>query len=100
MLPPTGTHARTQLEDDAIQIGLDALQRENGNIPNALYLTYQAFRMRFIQERGLMYAVPGVGDIWREALQDARTLERYVTTRWAAAIAATLHASGNEASSQ
>lgn len=86
MLPPPGTHARKQLEDEALQISLDLLEREHGNLLNALYLTYMEFRTRFIEERGLMDAAPGVGEIWAQALTDARTLEEHVNQQWAKAI--------------
>jgi hypothetical protein len=86
MLPSHGTQARGRLEGDAIRIGLDALRREELNIPNALYAVHIAFRTRFVEERGLMDATPGVGSQWREAIGDARTLERHVCQQWATTI--------------
>jgi hypothetical protein len=64
MLPPSGTQAREVLEDQASQIGLASLARGEGDIPGALYSIYVAFRLRFIEERGLMDAAPGAGDQW------------------------------------
>jgi hypothetical protein len=87
MLPPSGTQARTLLEDEALQIGLASLARGQGDIPTALYSVYVAFRLRFIDERGLMDAAPGAGDQWHRALADARELERHVQQLWASMIA-------------
>jgi hypothetical protein len=87
MLPPSGTQAREVLEDQASQIGLASLARGEGDIPGALYTVYVAFRLRFIEERGLMDAAPGAGDQWQQALADARELERHVQQRWASMIA-------------
>jgi hypothetical protein len=86
MLPKNGTRDRDLLEGEAIRIGLDALRREELNIPNALYAVHMAFRTRFIEQRGLMDVAPGVGDKWKEAIADARTLERHVCQQWATAI--------------
>jgi hypothetical protein len=64
------------------------LREQHGDIATALYETYMHFRGRFIEERGLMDAVPGVGEIWAEALADACALRDHVTQRWADLIVA------------
>ena len=87
MLPPLGTPARDALDEDAATIGIGALQRD-GNIANALYAVYQAFRLRFLEERGLMDIVPGRCEASCEALTDARALEAHVCTQWASLILA------------
>jgi hypothetical protein len=81
MLPPVGSGARTQLEREALRIGIAALRRGEG-VADALYLVYSAFRVRFLEERGLMDEVPGRGFASREALEDARILERHVCDEW------------------
>ena len=100
MLPAHGTQERDRLEEEAITIGLDALRREELNIPNALYAVHIAFRTRFIEERGLMDAAPGVGAKWEEALTDARTLERHVCQQWATTILRQSRAAGGVSAHQ
>jgi hypothetical protein len=85
MLPPPGTQARRELEGQAMRIGLDLLHQEQ-DLLKALYLTYTEHRMRFIEKRGLMDAVPGVGPAWAQALADARTLQEHVSQNWIKAI--------------
>ena len=87
MLPPLGTPARDALDEDAATIGIDALQRD-GNVANALYAVYQAFRVRFLEERELMDIVPGRCEASREALADARAVEAGVCSEWTSLILA------------
>ena len=87
MLPAPGTPARDALDEDAGTIAIGALQQD-GNIANALYAVYQAFRLRFLEERGLMDQVPGRCEASGEALTDARALEAHVCTHWASLILA------------
>jgi len=67
-----------------MSIGYASLALEDDDIARALYRTYSFFRLRFISERDLMDSCPGHGEAWKTALEDARTLERYVCLRWAA----------------
>lgn len=85
MLPEIGTRDRENLEQEALQIGLQALHEHDGRITDALYAVYMHFRQRFIEERGLMDRAPG-GDTWTETLTDARHLEHYVSQIWATQI--------------
>jgi len=85
VLPESGTAERRQLESDALDLGLIALEREHGNIPNALYRVYMTFRQRLIEERALRNA-PDAKDAWCEALLDARQLEAFVNDAWAGMI--------------
>jgi len=87
MLPPPGTSSRDALDADAITIAIDALQRD-GNIANALYAVYQAFRLRFLEERGLMDSVPGRCEASCETLADARAIEAGVCSEWRSLILA------------
>ena len=86
MLPALGTQARNNLQAEAAAIGVRALENGDDSIPTALYNVYEAFRMRFIEERNLMDSAPGGSNAWREALTDARVLEHHVNTVWHAAI--------------
>jgi len=72
------------LREEALAVGCGAL-REHGEIPRALYEVYMQFRLRFIQECGLMDSPPG-GAAWVEALCIARALERAVAADWATTI--------------
>lgn len=86
MLPPIGTSQRDALHREALSIAREELKSECGDIPNALYKTYMGFRMRFLEERGLMDSVPGRDASSIEALEDARLLEFYVSQQWVSAI--------------
>lgn len=83
MLPAPGSVDRLRLEQEALRIGLIALDAEHGHLPNSMYRVYMAYRTQFLEERGLMDAAPGVGEAWREALTDARQLEAFVNDTWA-----------------
>lgn len=85
MLPDIGTSERNALEAKALEIAIDFLEATNGNIPDALYLTYMSFRSKFAEERDLMDRAPS-GDAWREMVVDARQLEHYVSGVWTTAI--------------
>jgi hypothetical protein len=86
MLPEIGSAQRDQLEAEALDVGLCALQSQRDRIPEALYSVYSHFRMKFIEERGLMDSAPGVGAVWEGALADARRLEAHVSECWARTI--------------
>ena len=83
MLPEAGTPERKRLEEEALRIGLAALDAERGIIPRALYRTYEHYRTRYVEERGLMDQRPGGAEEWRDALTDARQLEALVNDTWA-----------------
>jgi hypothetical protein len=85
-LPPPGTPARESLHHEALQIGVAALRDRPGQVACALYLVYDAFRLRFLEERGLMDSVPGRDANSADALADARRLEQYVAARWSEAL--------------
>jgi hypothetical protein len=75
------------LQRDALRIGLAELER-GASLADALYVVYDRCRTRFLEERGLMDEVPGRSIASREALADARLLERGVCERWARLILA------------
>ena len=81
-LPPPGTPARERLHEEALQLGVAELQLERSRIADALYVVYSVFRLRFLEERGLLDGIPGKDAASAEALQDARVLENYVAERW------------------
>ena len=97
MLPPLGTPARDALHADAVALALRAL-RKDGNVANALYAVYAAFRLRFLEERGLMDEVPGRSESSKWALADARVIEAYVCEEWRSVILAASAESGRAAS--
>lgn len=88
MLPADGSSEWESMQREAISIATEALKQEQGNIPNALYKVYMAFRERFLEERGLMDTAPGGHASSVEALEDARLLEFYVCQQWASIILA------------
>jgi hypothetical protein len=81
-LPPPGTPARESLHHEALRLGAAALRERPGQVACALYLVYDAFRLRFLEQRGLMDSVPGRDADSADALADARRLEQYVAARW------------------
>jgi hypothetical protein len=85
-LPPPGTAARESLQHEALRLGVASLRERPGQVACALYLVYDAFRLRFLEQRGLMDSVPGRDANSTDALADARKLEQYVATRWAEAL--------------
>lgn len=87
MLPDIGTYDRGRLEEEALQIGIESLNKNDGKITDALYEVYEHFRSRFIEERGLMDAVPSqASEAWSDALTDARRLEHHVSQCWATSV--------------
>lgn len=81
-LPPPGTPERRELQRQALELGLRVLDDQPHRIADALYLVYNAFRHRLLEERGLLDVVPRRSAAAVEALRDARTLERYVAQCW------------------
>jgi hypothetical protein len=81
-LPQPGTPELEALQREALQLGMAALRERPEQLADALYLVYSAFRLRFLEERGLLDIVPGHDTASAEALQDARVLERYVAESW------------------
>ena len=84
MLPAIGTHARRQLELEAVEIGRAALCDEHGNIANALYRVYLTYRTRFLT--GPIGSPQDRDQHTVHALADARMLERHVSLTWATTI--------------
>lgn len=87
-LPPPGMADRLALEREALLVRQHALEKERGDIPNALYATYMVYRYRFLGVYGLLDTAPGKATAWRNALEDARSVERLVAARWAQTIQA------------
>lgn len=90
MLPEVGSAGRDQLEAEAVRFALGRLHRSGDGLLEALYETYQHYRLRFIGERGLMDVAPGSSPAWTVALADARELEAHVRQTWAETILARL----------
>lgn len=85
-LPAPGTAARFELEREALTVAREALVEAGGNITDALYATYVTYRYRFLGWHRLLDSPPARTAEWIEALEDARTVERYVCEQWAVAI--------------
>jgi hypothetical protein len=85
-LPAPGTPARDELHRQALDLALRVLDDQPHRLAEALYLVYNAFRLRFLEERDLFDVVPGRDAASVEALQDARTLQVYVAECWGQAL--------------
>ena len=88
MFPEPGTPERHELETESLREGQRALQDRGGQIEHALYDVYIHFRMKFVEQYGLMDTAPRSKITWEEALTDAEILREHVRQRWAAAIVA------------
>lgn len=71
-----------ELYGEALTLGFELLDKPGADILETLYEVYEHYRTRFIEERGLLDAVPGDSLDWAVALADARKLERWVHQIW------------------
>lgn len=72
---------QSQYEQEALDVGM-AFLKKGKPIPDALYLVYEHFRTRFIEERGLADLPPGNGTEWVVALQDAVDIRDRLNDIW------------------
>lgn len=89
MLPSPGTRERDLLEKEAVVLGEQLLEKNEGDLAVTLYEVYSHFRTKFLEERGLMdTTIDSARDEWDDALSDAMGMRHFLNQRWSSQILA------------